>query len=304
MKKICLFLLMFLTFGIFAQETAPVQTEETTAADANADAPVATDTAADDTAADDTAADDTAAAASSEDNAAASDEEASESTNYTDRSAQVDVSKVGTDQQASEVKAFVLDQFNLTTGWEPVVYPDTATAVMKYLDRPDKPESEGEKYDLTGNTAEAEERSTVLGAKINFTRRAYGEEFYLKRSSPIRLEGITKAFSLWVCGRGMNHELYIRAKSATGMIVDIPFENPKLNFIGWKQLVAYVPPTVIQEDSLDPDNPGLTVLGLVLKFNAMEMVYDYYIYFDDLEAYTDVVHLSQYSGIENMSDEW
>ena len=190
MKKICLFLLMFLTFGIFAQETAPVQTEETTAADANAAAPVATDTAADDT-----AADDTAAAASSEDNVAASDEEASESTNYTDRSAQVDVSKVGTDQQASEVKAFVLDQFNLTTGWEPVVYPDTATAVMKYLDRPDKPESEGEKYDLTGNTAEAEERSTVLGAKINFTRRAYGEEFYLKRSSPIRLEGITKAFS-------------------------------------------------------------------------------------------------------------
>lgn len=216
----------------------------------------------------------------------------------------MDVSKVGTDQQSSEVKAFVLDQFNLTTGWEPVVYPDTATAVMKYLDRPDKPESEGEKYDLTGNTAEAEERSTVLGAKINFTRRAYGEEFYLKRSSPIRLEGITKAFSLWVCGRGMNHELYIRAKSATGMIVDIPFENPKLNFIGWKQLVAYVPPTVIQEDFLEPDNPGLTVLGLVLKFNAMEMVYDYYIYFDDLEAYTDVVHLSQYSGIENMSDEW
>lgn len=279
MKKIGLLFLTFLTFGLFAQEAASVETEET-------------------------------AVESTEETSAQSDEETAtqssqeEQKEYIDRSAKVDVSKVGTDQGAAEVKTFLLDQFNIETAWDAVIFPDTAVASLKYMDRPDKPASDGEKLDVSGAEAESESRSVVLGAKIHFTRRAYGEEFYLKRRSPIRMDGITKAFSLWVCGRGMNHELYIRVKSATGVIADIPFENPKLNFIGWKQLIAYVPPTVTQEDMMAPDKPGFSVLGLVVKFNAMEMVRDYYIYFDDLEAYTDVIHLSQYSGIENMSDEW
>lgn len=274
MKKFALLLLTFITFGLFAQETAPVETEET------------------------------AATQTTVQNESTEQNENTEQKEYVDRSASVDVSNVGTDQRASEVKTFLLDQFNIETAWEAVIFPDTAVASLKYMDRPDKPASEGEKLDLSGEAAEAESRSVVLGAKIHFTRRAYGEEFFLKRRSPIRMDGITKAFSLWVCGRGMNHELYIRVKSATGVIADIPFENPKLNFIGWKQLVAYVPPTVTQEDMMAPDKPGFSVLGLVIKFNAMEMLRDYYVYFDDLEAYTDVIHLSQYSGIENMSDEW
>lgn len=309
MKKIALLFLAFLTVGVFAQEAAaPVETEENASVDTQ-------DTAATGSvAATDPATDDAAAT------------ESEEETQYIDRSAQVDVEKIGTDQKASDVKTFVLDQFNITTGWEAVIFPDTATASLKYIDRPDKPDANSEgaseensgdgsdaaseensgsgKLDITGEAAVPEDRSVVLGAKINFTRRAYGEEFFLKRSTPIRVEGITKAFSLWVCGRGMNHELYVRVQTPTGMIADIPFENPKLNFIGWKQLVAYVPPTVVQEDAMAPDKPGFMVLGLVLKFNAEEMTRDYYIYFDDLEAYTDVVHLAQYSGIENMSDEW
>lgn len=228
----------------------------------------------------------------------------SENKEYIDRSAQVEVSHIGNDQKESDVKTFLLDQFNIETAWEAVIFPDTATATLKYLDRPDKPATEGEQLDVTGEVAEVEERSVVLGAKIHFIRRAYGEEFFLKRRTPLLVDGITKAVSLWVCGRGLNHELYVRVKSATGIIADIPFENPRLNFIGWKQMVAYVPPTVSQVDYMAPDKPGFTILGLVLKFNAMEMSRDYYVYFDDLAVYTDVVHLTQYSGIENMVDEW
>lgn len=273
MNKIGLFLLLFLTFGLFAQEAAPVDTEEETTE---------------------------ATEATAEDNGSGSEEKKE----YADRSATVDVSRIGTDQNSSEVKTFLLDQFNIETAWEAIIYPDTAVASLKYMERPDKPESDGEKLYVTGEAATAEERSVVLGAKLHFIRRAYGEELYLKRRAPIPLDGITKAFSLWVCGRGMTHELYIRVKSATGMIADIPFENPKLNFVGWKQLIAYVPPTVAQEDVMTPDKPGFTVLGLVLKLNATEMSHDYYIYFDDLEAYTDVIHQSQYNEIENISDEW
>ena len=158
MKKFALLLLTFMTFGLFAQEAAPVETEETAATQTTAQ------------------------------------NENTEQKEYVDRSASVDVSNVGTDQRASEVKTFLLDQFNIETAWEAVIFPDTAVASLKYMDRPDKPASEGEKLDLSGEADEAEGRSVVLGAKIHFTRRAYGEEFFLKEDRRFAWTVLPKRF--------------------------------------------------------------------------------------------------------------
>ena len=126
----------------------------------------------------------------------------------------------------------------------------------------------------------------ALGVRAQFEKKGYNtievfpgtEEGF----DPIVVNGVCTKIDVWVWGAGYNYDLAVCVRDFNGIMYTLPMG--KLNFIGWKQLVAYVPPTVVQEDAMAPDKPGFMVLGLVLKFNAEEMTRDYYIYFDDLEA--------------------
>ena len=77
----------------------------------------------------------------------------------------------------------------------------------------------------------------------------------------------------------------------------------KLNFMGWKQLTAAVPPRIVQDEYHFANLRGIKLLGFKIEFDMMESYGTYYVYFDDLRAVTDLFAES-YRDKDDMPDGW
>ncbi len=142
--------------------------------------------------------------------------------------------------------------------------------------------------------------SYVLGAKIQFFKRGNSSvSIYPVR--PLPIEGISKTISLWVVGRNYNHVLKV-------IIADY-FNRPReitvgrLNFMGWKQLTAAIPPKITQDEYHFANQRGIKFLGIKIDFNLEESFGTYYVYFDDLRAITDLF-ADSYRDPDDMTDGW
>ena len=140
----------------------------------------------------------------------------------------------------------------------------------------------------------------VLGSKVVFFRRGQSSVSIFP-VRPIPIEGITKTISVWVVGRNFNHVLKV--------IVADYFNQPreitmgKLNFMGWKQLTAAIPPRIVQDEYHYTSDRGLKLLGLKIEFDLLESYGTYYAYFDDLRAVTDLF-AETYRDPDDMTDGW
>ena len=76
-----------------------------------------------------------------------------------------------------------------------------------------------------------------------------------------------------------------------------------LNFSGWKQLTVAVPPSIVQQDYHYTDRMGLQIIGFLVEPDMMEAYGTYYIYLDDLRAYTDLF-ADEYRDEDDMVDSW
>jgi len=135
----------------------------------------------------------------------------------------------------------------------------------------------GRAYFETDTTAPTK----ILGVRVEFMQRGYNW-FTVEPPRPINLDGLVKAFELWVCGRNQRHELYI-------MVDD--FNNEAryvkvgmLNFIGWKRMTAPIPYTIRQSDFRRSIRRGLTFKGFLIKCHPMETIGKFYMYFDNLSV--------------------
>lgn len=140
----------------------------------------------------------------------------------------------------------------------------------------------------------------VLGSKVVFFRRGESSVSIFP-ARPIPIEGITKTISVWVVGRNFQHVLKV--------IVADYFNQPreitmgKLNFMGWKQLTAAIPPRITQDEYHFTTDRGLKLLGLKIEFDLMESYGTYYVYFDGLRAVTDLF-AETYRDPDDMTDGW
>ena len=134
--------------------------------------------------------------------------------------------------------------------------------------------------------------SQVLGARIDFLRRGH-TSFTLSPIRPIPIEGITKTVSVWVAGRNFNHRLVLLIEDFFGR----PFElyMGTLNFQGWRQLTVAVPPQprdgmsgIVQRNFHYNNQMGIKITGLRVDVDPFQAHGNYYIYFDDLRAVTDL----------------
>jgi len=132
----------------------------------------------------------------------------------------------------------------------------------------------------------------VLGTRVDFIHRGYSS-FAIYPIRPIPIEGITKLVSVWVAGRNNNHELKLLIEDFFGR----PFELfvGKLNFQGWKKMTVAIPPQaedgkngIVQRNYHYNNNLGLKIRGFRIDVDPMEAYGNYYIYFDDLRAVTDL----------------
>lgn len=128
---------------------------------------------------------------------------------------------------------------------------------------------------------EGNEPKKILGVRVDYMQRGYNW-FTVAPPRPLNLDGLVKAFEVWVCGRNQRHELYI-------MVGDFNNEDRyikvgMMNFIGWKRMTAPIPYTIAQSDFRKSIRRGLTFKGFLVRCHPMETSGKYYIYFDNLSV--------------------
>ena len=140
----------------------------------------------------------------------------------------------------------------------------------------------------------------VLGGKVVFFKRAANEAFFFP-VRPIPIEGVTKTISVWVVGRNYNHVLKAVIADYFNQRREITFG--KLNYMGWKQLTAAVPPRIVQDEYHFANQRGIKLLGFKIELTMMETYGTYSFYFDAPRAPPDLFAES-YRDKDDMPDGW
>ena len=146
----------------------------------------------------------------------------------------------------------------------------------------------------------------VFGVRVDFLRRGHNS-FTIKPVRPIPIEGVTKTVSIWVAGRNFNHELKLIVQDFFGRHFEVYMG--RLNFQGWKKLMATIPPQtpdghgVIQRSFHYNNQMGIKIVGLKIECNPLESYGSYYIYFDDMRAFTDLF-AEENRDADDMMDGW
>ena len=207
------------------------------------------------------------------------------------------VDRLGKDQAQQELVEVSVSKFEDVAFWgSSMMLDDGIVTIRRFEGSPlDKQPIPGEE---SSNIEESDRY--VLGSKTIFFRRAKSSVSIFP-VRPIPIEGITKTISVWVVGRNFNHTLKV--------IVADYFNQPreitmgKLNFMGWKQMTAAIPPRIVQDEYHYTVDRGLKLIGFKIEFDLMESYGTYYAYFDGLRAVTDLF-AETYRDPDDMADGW
>jgi len=140
----------------------------------------------------------------------------------------------------------------------------------------------------------------VLGVKASFFRRG-NAAIYIQPIRPLEVPGITKTISMWVVGRNFNHRLIAVVSDYFGNVNLL--DMGLLNFAGWKRMTVAVPPSIVQRDYHYVDRMGLQIMGFIIEPELMETFGTYYVYFDDLRAFSDLF-AEEGRDADDMVDSW
>jgi len=212
--------------------------------------------------------------------------------------AQVDTSaNIGQDQAQQLLQEISISKFEDSGFWQVYMPIDQGIVESRRFEgAPALKEPLPEEEDL----GIAEPDDYVLGVKASFFRRG-DAQIYVQPLRPLQVPGITKTISVWVVGRNFNHTLNVVVADYFGNVNILPMGT--LNFTGWKQMTVAVPPSIVQQDYHYSDRMGLQILGFLIEPDMMEAYGTYYIYFDDLRAYTDLF-ADEYRDEDDMIDSW
>ena len=209
----------------------------------------------------------------------------------------IEAGNIGKDQAQQDLVEVSVSKFEDVAFWgASMMLDDGIVAIRRFEGSPqDKQPIPGEE-----ESDIQESDRYVLGSKVTFFRRGESSVSIFP-VRPIPIEGITKTISVWVVGRNFNHTLKV--------IISDYFNQPreitmgKLNFMGWKQLTAAVPPRIVQDEYHFTSDRGIKLIGFTIDFDLMESYGTYYVYFDGLRAVTDLFAES-YRDTDDMADGW
>ncbi len=210
-----------------------------------------------------------------------------------------DPTVMGNDAARQALRPVSVERFELEGGWNAHISPDNGVISNRLLDG-----SPMAKEPLPGE--EDAEDSKVLGVKVEFFRRGVNS-FFIKSARPIAIEGVTKTISVWVCGRNMDHQMYVLVQDYNGSNFELYLGS--LGFSGWKKMSVAVPPTpdgehgIIQSSAYNGVKPGLRIVGFRVDCNPMLARGTYYMYLDDLRAVTDLYDMEN-KDEDDMQDDW
>ena len=193
-----------------------------------------------------------------------------------------DPSLIGVDSAQQALKEISISKFEDDGFWSGYMMRDDGYISLRRFEG-----SPAEKKPIEGETAAqiTENDKYVIGAKIEHLHRAV-TSFSISPTQPLPIPGITKTISIWVVGRNVKHQLYVILDDSFGNRAKVPMGD--LAFTGWKKLTAAVPPNIRQVDPRYPSKSGVSVRSFVIETDPAETFGTYYIYFDDLRAYSDL----------------
>ena len=148
--------------------------------------------------------------------------------------------------------------------------------------------------------AQSEQDRYVLGTKVEYFKRgvSYVQIFPAR---PLAIEGICKTVSVWAVGRNQKHTLVMLVEDHFGHYGEVIMGT--LNFTGWKKLTVAIPPSIVQQDYHYANRIGIRVIGFRIDFNPEDTYGNYYVYFDDLRAVTDLFP-EEVRDTDDMQDNW
>ena len=209
----------------------------------------------------------------------------------------IDPERVGRDQAQQYLTEISVSKFEDVAFWgASMPLDDGIVRIRRFEGGPaGKQPLEGE---IQAGVQEQDEY--VLGAKLQFFRRGGGAAAIFP-VRPLPVEGITKTISVWVVGRNYNHVL--KAVIADYFNQRREITLGKLNFMGWKQLTAAVPPRIVQDEYHFAADRGIKLVGFKIEFDLPERYGTYYVYFDDARAVSDLF-AEVYRDTDDMTDGW
>lgn len=217
-----------------------------------------------------------------------------------------DASNVGNDGARQALREISVDKFEREGFWNVHISPDDGIISSRLFGEESHPMGPAAKEPLEDEEAADKTDYTVFGAKAEFFRRGI-DSFWITAQRPIPIEGITKTVSVWVCGRNMQHELWLLVQDYNGNNFELWMGT--LQFSGWKRMTVAIPPSmdgvhgIVQNSVYYGTKPGLRIVGFRVDCNPMEARGAYYIYMDDLRAVTDLYDVIN-KDEDDMPDNW
>ncbi|HDQ15271.1 MAG TPA: flagellar filament protein FlaA [Sediminispirochaeta sp.] len=208
-----------------------------------------------------------------------------------------DPERLGIDAAQQKLRTVSVDKFEDAGFWRASMPHDQGVVTIRTLPGGplDKEPLEGEEelgLDLPDKN--------VLGVKMEFFRRG-GHQLTVYPARPLPVEGISKMVSVWVVGRNSPHVLKLLIRDQFGNRGEVTMG--RLNFTGWKKMVATIPPNVKQRDYHYSNKQGIKIEGFKLELDPSETYGTYYVYFDGLRATTDLFG-EESRDVDDMADNW
>jgi len=210
---------------------------------------------------------------------------------------EINPAEIGIDTAQQKLKEISVVKFEDPGFWYPLISRDFGIVTIRRFDGSplDKePIPDEEQVGIKEND------KYVLGVKIQFYKRAM-DSMYIMPIRPIPIEGICKTVSLWVIGRNNNHVLKLVISDFFGKKAELTMG--KLNFTGWKKLTVAIPPTVVQRNFHYNNRMGIKIEGFRIDFDPMETYGNFFVYFDDLRAVTDLF-AEENRDMDDIQDIW
>jgi len=129
-----------------------------------------------------------------------------------------------------------------------------------------------------------------LGIHGRFDRRGYNwiDVYPTKDDKPaeIPIPGRVRLLDMWVWGANFNYYVEVFLRDYQGVVHTLRFGE--INHTGWKNLRVNIPTGIPQSKRTLPLYTGLTFVKFRIWTQPAEQVDDFYVYFKQLKALTDI----------------
>ncbi len=139
----------------------------------------------------------------------------------------------------------------------------------------------------------------ILGVKTYFQDRGF-DRVEVKPPHEYAIKGKARQFSVWVLGRKFRHTLSVKLRDYKGKLHKLPLG--RLDFFGWRKLVATVPGWLPQSTRYSLLDKNLHFVSLFVTSDTHEVPGIFYFYLDGLKVLVDRSELD-YPGSE-IKDNW